>query len=153
LEEYSHYARSAVFAEVRLDEELGVLRRAWSARRRRPRTDPKTARVRSLAQSSAASHGASEETVIDHPYGRFAITISPNTMCRCMPTPPSTLFLSTSRSIAEPARREGVGKIGIVGTAAAIANAVFHATGVRVRDLPITVDKLLSEAAHEQPAA
>jgi len=38
---------------------------------------------------------------------------------------------------------KGVGEIGIVGTAAAIANAVYHATGVRVRDLPISIDKLL----------
>jgi len=37
---------------------------------------------------------------------------------------------------------KGVGEIGIVGVAAAIANAVYHATGKRVRDLPITVDKL-----------
>jgi xanthine dehydrogenase YagR molybdenum-binding subunit len=39
---------------------------------------------------------------------------------------------------------KGIGEIGIVGTAAAIANAVQHATGIRVRDLPITLDKLLS---------
>jgi xanthine dehydrogenase YagR molybdenum-binding subunit len=39
---------------------------------------------------------------------------------------------------------KGIGEIGIVGTAAAIANAVYHATGIRVRDLPITLDKLLS---------
>jgi len=38
---------------------------------------------------------------------------------------------------------KGLGEIGIVGTAAAIANAVYHATGVRVRDLPITIDKIL----------
>ncbi len=38
---------------------------------------------------------------------------------------------------------KGLGEIGIVGTAAAVANAIFHATGTRVRDLPITVDKLL----------
>jgi xanthine dehydrogenase YagR molybdenum-binding subunit len=38
---------------------------------------------------------------------------------------------------------KGIGEIGIVGTAAAIANAVYHATGTRVRDLPITLDKLL----------
>jgi xanthine dehydrogenase YagR molybdenum-binding subunit len=36
-----------------------------------------------------------------------------------------------------------VGEIGIVGTAAAVANAVHHATGKRVRELPITIDKLL----------
>ena len=37
----------------------------------------------------------------------------------------------------------GVGEIGITGTGSAICNAVFHATGKRVRDLPITVDKLV----------
>ena len=43
-----------------------------------------------------------------------------------------------------PMGAKGIGEIGIVGTAAAIANAVYHATGRRVRDLPITIDKLLS---------
>ena len=38
---------------------------------------------------------------------------------------------------------KGIGEIGTTGVAAAIANAVFHATGIRVRDLPITLDKLL----------
>ena len=42
-----------------------------------------------------------------------------------------------------PIGTKGIGEIGIVGSAAAVANAVFHATGVRVRDLPITPDKLL----------
>jgi xanthine dehydrogenase YagR molybdenum-binding subunit len=42
-----------------------------------------------------------------------------------------------------PIGAKGIGEIGIVGTAAAIANAVHHATGTRVRDLPITPDKLL----------
>ena len=39
---------------------------------------------------------------------------------------------------------KGIGEIGIVGTAAAIANAVYHATGVRVRDLPIRPDRVLA---------
>ncbi len=38
---------------------------------------------------------------------------------------------------------KGIGEIGIVGVAAAIANAAYHATGIRVRDPPITADKLL----------
>ena len=42
-----------------------------------------------------------------------------------------------------PVGVKGIGEIGNVGTAAAIANAVYHATGKRVRDLPITLDKLL----------
>jgi xanthine dehydrogenase YagR molybdenum-binding subunit len=42
-----------------------------------------------------------------------------------------------------PLGAKGIGELGIVGTAAAIANAVYHATGIRVRDLPITLDKLV----------
>ena len=42
---------------------------------------------------------------------------------------------------------KGLGEIGIVGTPAAIANAVFHATGKRIRDLPITIDKVLKAEA------
>jgi xanthine dehydrogenase YagR molybdenum-binding subunit len=39
--------------------------------------------------------------------------------------------------------KPGLGEIGIIGVAAAIANAIYHATGKRVRDLPVTLDKLL----------
>ena len=42
-----------------------------------------------------------------------------------------------------PMGAKGIGEMGITGTAAAIANAVYHATGIRVRDLPIRLDKLL----------
>lgn len=45
-----------------------------------------------------------------------------------------------------PMGSKGIGEIGIVGTAAAIVNAVWHATGIRVRDLPVTADKLLGPA-------
>ena len=44
---------------------------------------------------------------------------------------------------SNPLGAKGIGELGIVGTAAAIANAVYNATGIRVRDLPITLDKLL----------
>jgi len=44
---------------------------------------------------------------------------------------------------ANPAGVKGIGEIGISGSAAAVANAIYHATGIRVRDLPITPDKLL----------
>jgi xanthine dehydrogenase YagR molybdenum-binding subunit len=50
-----------------------------------------------------------------------------------------------STSVINPLGVKGVGEIGIVGTAAAVANAVYHATGKRVRDLPITIDKLMRE--------
>jgi xanthine dehydrogenase YagR molybdenum-binding subunit len=44
--------------------------------------------------------------------------------------------------ISEPGAK-GMGEIGITGVAAAIANAIYHATGKRIRDLPITPDKLI----------
>jgi xanthine dehydrogenase YagR molybdenum-binding subunit len=53
------------------------------------------------------------------------------------------IFVEEHDEIVNPLGVKGVGEIGIVGVAAAIANAVFHATGKRVRDLPITLDKLL----------
>jgi len=46
-----------------------------------------------------------------------------------------------------PMGSKGIGEIGIVGTAAAVANAVFNATGQRVRDLPIRLDRVLTAAA------
>ena len=42
-----------------------------------------------------------------------------------------------------PMGAHGIGEIGITGTAAAIANAIYNATGKRIRDLPITLDKLM----------
>jgi len=52
------------------------------------------------------------------------------------------IFVDEPDDIVNPLGVKGVGEIGIVGVAAAIANAVYHATGKRVRDLPITIDKL-----------
>jgi xanthine dehydrogenase YagR molybdenum-binding subunit len=52
------------------------------------------------------------------------------------------IFVDEPDDIINPLGIKGVGEIGIVGVAAAIANAIYHATGKRVRDLPITLDKL-----------
>ena len=53
------------------------------------------------------------------------------------------IFVDEPDAEVSPLGVKGVGEIGVVGTAAAIANAIFHATGKRVRELPITIDKLL----------
>ncbi|MBN3957363.1 xanthine dehydrogenase family protein molybdopterin-binding subunit [Nostoc sp. NMS8] len=53
------------------------------------------------------------------------------------------LFVDEHDPYINPLGVKGIGEIGITGTAAAIANAVYHATGKRIRDLPITLDKLL----------
>jgi xanthine dehydrogenase YagR molybdenum-binding subunit len=86
-----------------------------------------------------------EESVIDHNYGRI---INHNFAEYHVPVNADVhdidvIFVDEREDHLNTLGVKGVGEIGIVGTAAAIANAVFHATGVRVRDLPITIDKLL----------
>jgi len=54
------------------------------------------------------------------------------------------IFLDEVDPISSPMKAKGVGELGICGVGAAIANAVYNATGVRVRDYPITLDKLLA---------
>jgi xanthine dehydrogenase YagR molybdenum-binding subunit len=55
------------------------------------------------------------------------------------------IFLDETDPLSSPMKAKGVGELGICGVAAAIANAIYNATGVRVRDYPITLDKLLNE--------
>ena len=55
------------------------------------------------------------------------------------------IFLDETDPISSPMKAKGVGELGICGVAAAIANAVYNATGVRVRDYPITLDKLIAK--------
>ncbi|MCE4555340.1 aldehyde oxidoreductase molybdenum-binding subunit PaoC [Pelomonas cellulosilytica] len=54
------------------------------------------------------------------------------------------VFLDEVDPISSPMKAKGVGELGICGVAAAVANAIYNATGVRVRDYPITLDKLLA---------
>ena len=56
------------------------------------------------------------------------------------------IFVDTQDTHINPLGVKGVGEIGIVGVPAAIANAVYHATGMRIRELPITPDKVLGLA-------
>jgi xanthine dehydrogenase YagR molybdenum-binding subunit len=53
------------------------------------------------------------------------------------------VFVNKPDLILNPIGSKGMGEIGIVGFAAAVANAVYHATGKRIRELPITADKLI----------
>jgi xanthine dehydrogenase YagR molybdenum-binding subunit len=57
------------------------------------------------------------------------------------------IFIEEEDKLTSPLGVKGLGEIGIVGTAAAVANAVGHATGERVRHLPITIDKVLGRGS------
>ena len=55
------------------------------------------------------------------------------------------IFLDEVDPTTSPMKAKGVGELGICGVAAAVANAVYHATGVRVRNYPVTLDKLIDK--------
>ena len=147
---YANLAHSAVFAEVKIDEELGVIRvtRIVSAVAAGRIINPKLAGSQILgAVVGGIGMALHEETVTDQRFGRF---ITRNLADYHVPVNADVhaidvIFVEETDDKINPFGIKGVGEIGIVGTAAAIANAVYHATGKRVRDLPITIDKLLRE--------
>ena len=86
-----------------------------------------------------------EETATDHRFGRF---MTHNLADYHVPTNADVqgidvIFVEERDEEINQLGTKGVGEIGIVGTPAAIANAIYHATGKRIRDLPITIDKLM----------
>jgi xanthine dehydrogenase YagR molybdenum-binding subunit len=137
-----------VFAEVRVDEALGTVRvtRVVSAVAGGRVLNPKTARsqiVGGIVQGiGMALH---EESVLDHRLGRFMTRHLADYHVPVHADVPDldVIFVDERDEIVNPLGAKGLGEIGLVGVAAAIANAVHHATGRRVRDLPITLDKLL----------
>jgi xanthine dehydrogenase YagR molybdenum-binding subunit len=147
---YSHSTHSAVFAEVRIDEELGVIRvtRVVSAVAPGRILNPKLASSQILgAVVGGIGMALHEETVTDHRFGRF---MSHNLADYHVPVNADVhaidvIFVEEKDDEINPLGVKGVGEIGIVGVAAAVANAVYHATGKRVRDLPITLDKLMRD--------
>ncbi|HSR75598.1 MAG TPA: xanthine dehydrogenase family protein molybdopterin-binding subunit [Xanthobacteraceae bacterium] len=147
---YAHSTHSAVFAEVKIDEELGVIRvtRVVSAVAAGRIINPKLAGSQILgAVVGGIGMALHEETVTDQRFGRF---MTHNLADYHVPVNADVhaidvIFVEEPDEEINPLGIKGVGEIGIVGVAAAIANAVYHATGKRVRDLPITLDKLMRE--------
>ncbi len=89
----------------------------------------------------------SEEGVIDHRYGRYVNSnLADYHVAVNADVPPiEVIFIDKKDPVCNPMGSKGIGEVGIVGFAAAVANAVFNATGLRVRELPITPDKLLKQ--------
>jgi xanthine dehydrogenase YagR molybdenum-binding subunit len=145
---YSSYTHSAVFAEVRVDEELGQIRvmRIVDAVAAGRILNPKTARSQIIGGVvwgiGMALH---EESMTDHRLGRL---MNHNLAEYHVPANADihdidVIFIEERDDKTSPLGVKGLGEIGIVGTAAAIANAVHNATGKRIRSLPITIDKVL----------
>ena len=144
---HAHNTHSAIFAEVKVDEQLGIIRvtRIVSAVAAGRVLNAKTAHSQIMGGMvwgiGAALH---EETLIDHNFGRI---MNANIAEYHVPVNADVydievIFVEEQDEIVNPLGVKGLGEIGIVGVPAAIANAIYHATGKRVRDLPITLDKL-----------
>jgi xanthine dehydrogenase YagR molybdenum-binding subunit len=144
---HARNTHSAIFAEVKVDEQLGIIRvtRVVNAVAAGRIINTKTAASQIMGSVvwgiGMALH---EETLVDHNFGRI---MNANIAEYHMPVNADVqdikiIFVDEPDSTVNPLGIKGVGEIGIVGVAAAIANAVYHATGKRVRDLPITIDKI-----------
>jgi xanthine dehydrogenase YagR molybdenum-binding subunit len=142
------HAFGAQFAEVRIDPDLRTIAvsRWVGAFDCGKVINAKTARSQ-LIGGIVFGIGMAllEETRIDERTGRtLNANIADYMMPVCADVPDiETIAIEASDTITTPMGLKGIGELPTVGVAAAIANAVYHATGVRVRELPIRLDKIL----------
>ena len=147
-QQYSMYVFGAQFAEVRVDAALGDIRvtRMLGAFGAGKILNPRTARSQFLGGMVwGLGLALYENGVMDARLGRFVNNnlaeyhVPVNADVPAM----DAVWVDEVDPHINPLGTKGIGEIGICGSAAAIANAVFHATGKRIRDYPITLDKLL----------
>jgi xanthine dehydrogenase YagR molybdenum-binding subunit len=139
---------SAVFVEVEVDKELGVIevKRALTAVAAGRIINPKTAESQVLGGMIwGISKALHEETLLDHNLGRY---MNANLAEYHIPVHADiqdlqVLFVEENDQFVNDLGVKGVGEIGGVGMPPAVTNAIFHATGKRIYDLPIHFDKLL----------
>jgi xanthine dehydrogenase YagR molybdenum-binding subunit len=146
---FAMHAFGAQFAEVRVDVDTGEVRvpRLLGVFAVGRIINAKTARSQLLGgMTMGLSMALHEQSILDPRFGDFVTHdfaeyhIATNADVGTV----DVAWIDEDDPYVNPMGAKGIGEIGIVGTAAAIANAVYHATGRRVRDLPITLDKLLA---------
>jgi xanthine dehydrogenase YagR molybdenum-binding subunit len=148
-QEYSMHSFGAVFAEVRVDRDLGEIRV--------PRIVGAYGAGRILNAKLAHSQlvggvvwgvgmALEEETIVDRRTGRYlnADLAEYHVPVNADIGQLDVSFVEEDDKFVNPIGVKGIGEIGITGVAAALANAIYNATGVRVRDLPITLDKVFA---------
>ena len=151
-EKYSMAAHGAQFVEVKVDPELGIVRvtRVIEVTACGKIMNPKTSHSQEIGGVIwGIGMALQEATEVDHRYGRIM-----NASLEGYHIPVhadahhiETVFVEEEDKVVNPLGVKGMGELGLVGIPAAIANAVYHATGIRVRDLPITPDKLIARRA------
>jgi xanthine dehydrogenase YagR molybdenum-binding subunit len=145
---YSSHSFNANFAEVWVNDATGMVRvkRLVAAHGAGRILNPKTADSQVIGGAIwGVGQALTEESIIDPRFGNFV------TRTFAEYHVPSnldigeikTIFIEEEDKFVNKLGVKGLGEVGIVGVAAAVANAIFNATGKRVRDLPITPDKLL----------
>jgi xanthine dehydrogenase YagR molybdenum-binding subunit len=147
-QDYSSHAFGAHFAEVSVDPDLGIvrMRRMVSAFAGGRILNAKTARSQYLGGIvQGIGMALLEETHLDRRIGSFTnvnfaeYLVPVNADIHSL----DIIMVEEDDPHINPIGAKGIGEIGIVGVAPAIANAVYHATGKRVRDLPITIEKVM----------
>ncbi|HEY0459856.1 MAG TPA: xanthine dehydrogenase family protein molybdopterin-binding subunit [Pyrinomonadaceae bacterium] len=147
-EKYSSNSFNANFAEVWVNDATGMVRvkRLVAAHGAGRILNPKTANSQVIGGCTwGVGQALTEESIIDPRYGNFVTRTFADYHV------PSnldigeikTIFIDEEDKFVNKLGVKGLGEVGIVGVAASVANAIFNATGKRVRDLPITPDKLL----------
>ena len=145
---YASLAHGAQFVEVKVDPDLGTVKvtRVMEVTACGKILNPLASHSQEIGGVVWGIGMALEEaTEIDHRYGRI---MNANLQHYHVPVNADihsieTIFVEEEDTIVNPLGVKGMGELGMVGIPAAIANAIFHATGKRVRDLPITPEKLM----------
>ena len=142
------FSFGAVFAEVRVDPDFGTVRvnRVVGAYDAGRIINPKTARSQAIGGIIwGVGQVLLEQSETNPTTGRF---VNRNYSGYLVPTNADipeldVLFVGAFDEEASPLGAKGLGELTAVSVAPTIANAVYHATGKRIRDLPITIEKLL----------
>ena len=147
-DEYSAHAFNVNFAEVAVNESTGMtrVRRVVQACDGGRIMNPKTAASQVIGGVVwGIGQALSEESLLDPRFGNFVTrSFADYHIPSNLDVPViETIFVGTADEKINHLGIKGIGEVGIAGVAGAIANAVFNATGKRVRDLPITPDKLI----------
>ena len=147
-DKYSSNAFNANFAEVWVSEATGMARvkRFVSATGAGRILNPKTAQSQIIGGGIwGIGMALMEESQIDPRYGNFVTrSFADYHVPSNLDIPViETIFISENDKFVNKLGVKGIGEVAIVGVAGAIANAIFNATGKRIRELPITPDKLI----------
>jgi xanthine dehydrogenase YagR molybdenum-binding subunit len=145
---FSMHTFGAVFAEVAVDPDFGLIRvrRVVGAYGAGRIVNPRMAQSQAIGgMVGGIGMALLEETVLDRGTGRIANATLADYLVPVNADVPAleAIFVDEEDPHVNPLGVKGIGEIALVGVAPAIANAVFHATGRRVRDLPIRPESLL----------